>query len=473
MISTILLLVACDREQVSHQEQNSASAQPLSIITPGGLFEGAIRLPLVDMLTENRREGIDFEFEITSFGDDWEDVILRMNTMLMAGKGYDVIVYFDHPLYAYVNRGFLVDFYDLIDNDPRFSRDDFFTNVLEAFEIDGGLYIFPLQFGFTHVGINSRLPESIRDRFTQLFSITYRELFQIYNDLRREYPGQFDYLGFSYRCCLIKNTAIMFEMGYFIDRGNRQSFLDAPRFAEFLEELVKVECRNRLIHPLEIPYSQVGAWSWFDAENADVSVFTFHSGTTPWWSIYAHLDLDEPYFLNYIPIVDNEGRLQIAPSWPHHGIGMGLSITAGADIDLAWDFVARMITRATNAPQHQINDSGRINFLMPSLRTIIYRPNSQAHLESGFSVFTGLWGNWTVSQSVLGLPRAERQQQIDNAVARVQQLNEMPVTRPSFFPRSLWQGIEDDIITPLSLGIIDSQEAAQQIHNRVALWLIE
>jgi len=66
-----------------------------------------------------------------------------------------------HPLRSYAANGFLTNFYNLIDSHPYTDREDFFTNVLKAYEFGGGLYVFPLSFGFEYVGINASAPESI------------------------------------------------------------------------------------------------------------------------------------------------------------------------------------------------------------------------------------------------------------------------------------------------------------------------
>jgi len=90
----------------------------------------------------------------------------------------------NRDLRTFARSGFLVDIYTLIDADPHISRDDFFTEALRAFEINGRLFMLPISFGFQYVGINAGLPQEFIDRFTQHSTITFPQMIDLYIDLK-------------------------------------------------------------------------------------------------------------------------------------------------------------------------------------------------------------------------------------------------------------------------------------------------
>ena len=90
--------------------------------------------------------GYDVDFDITERYMNDNDVFLWLHAQLMAGNPPDLFVVYDIPLFAYANRGYVADIWSLIDNDPHYSRDLVYTNVLEAFEINGKLVAWPMAF---------------------------------------------------------------------------------------------------------------------------------------------------------------------------------------------------------------------------------------------------------------------------------------------------------------------------------------
>ena len=85
----------------------------------------------------------EYEARLTEYGAIYGDEYLtHLNADIMAGKCPDVILYEEEgvfPLESYSQKGMLADFYELMDNDPELSREDF-SDVLKAFEWDGRLY---------------------------------------------------------------------------------------------------------------------------------------------------------------------------------------------------------------------------------------------------------------------------------------------------------------------------------------------
>ena len=89
-------------------------------------------------------------------GSDVMDAITKLNTEIMAGNVPDIIDLTDLPYSQLAAKGLLEDLYPYIDADPELDRDDFFPNVLSAYELDGGLYAAVPGFGIiTAAGASS------------------------------------------------------------------------------------------------------------------------------------------------------------------------------------------------------------------------------------------------------------------------------------------------------------------------------
>lgn len=92
---------------------------------------------------------------------DTEDAITAMNLDILSGNGPDILslpIRYSMDLYA--RKGVLEDLYPYLDADEGLSREDFLSNILGAYEVDGSLYGIPLSFDIiTLVGKQSLLGE--------------------------------------------------------------------------------------------------------------------------------------------------------------------------------------------------------------------------------------------------------------------------------------------------------------------------
>lgn len=69
-----------------------------------------------------------------------------IGTALLSGKGPDLIEMDHLPTESYVNKKLLVDLGTMMDHDDTFNRDDYFNNILEGIQVNGGLYGIPMGF---------------------------------------------------------------------------------------------------------------------------------------------------------------------------------------------------------------------------------------------------------------------------------------------------------------------------------------
>ncbi len=116
------------------------------------------------------------------------DALNRLNSDLMDGTAGDIVcldgISFAGGGKALLDKGVFVDLYELMDQDPEFHKEDYFTDVWRANETDGKLYrlvpFFTLNTSFgrvDEVGVTTHLDELIlfeTDPVTTLFGPMYR-----------------------------------------------------------------------------------------------------------------------------------------------------------------------------------------------------------------------------------------------------------------------------------------------------------
>lgn len=96
----------------------------------------------------------DIDLQIQTFkqkGEQWdrdvfEKYIKTANTALLSGKGADIIEVGDLPVGKYANKKLLANMNDLMEQDKTMNTSDLHMNVLEAMELNGGLYSIPSAF---------------------------------------------------------------------------------------------------------------------------------------------------------------------------------------------------------------------------------------------------------------------------------------------------------------------------------------
>jgi len=468
--SLLLILVACGSRQQNDDSEESTDLT-LRVLSPI-VYVNVLRDAMGRMARELAADGINFRIELTAYerGESYNQR-LRLQTMLMAGHGYDLIVWDNHPIKLYASRGFLTDFYALIDSHPITSREDFFLNVLEAYEYRGGLYAFPLTFGFEYIGINSNAPESIVDRFMKHGSITIHELLELYSDKQQQYMNEFNHLQF------IRGNSPAFGMIYyiaamgiadFVDFDARVSNLYSPQFAGFLDVFYHAFNGRHLFefsishfsHPVNNVISEMSQSSTFVGLSSHLS---------PVLALFTH---EDPHFLNFIPLATDDGRLIINPGLFHNGGGgvdgstwAKLAIPASGDGHLAWEFIQHLIPVMLSPAHVGPDEHGFQSFGRNSLVTPITRRDFEPHI---MSVLASLRGSSFDIVPLVGMADGGGHEQ---AINRLAELNEMPMSILEGF--NLPDVILVDAFTPFLQGITSAEATAQEIHNRISLWLIE
>jgi len=498
---SIIFLTACGQRETeddysNNDELGSHEIRTLSIIVPEMYTVPAgFELTILDThiwralslaRAELRLMGYEYELrlDVTTYSpDEKEQFLTRLQLQFMAGQAPDLFFLDGHNLRSYIQMGFLANIYDLIEAHPIGGMDVFYTEPLSALEMYGGLYVFPLSFGFNHVQINSRLPESILERFKQHETITITELMAIYNDLKQNYRDEFGHLDFSGGSSGPgTNPLLIFQyyMGYFIDFDNHNANLTDSRFINFIDTFYPIFKQRWIEHPLDFswPGGRFGEFPSYRFE-ARRSFFCMYerSHQHVFWiasplggePIYGFFET-QIFFQHSIPLANEHDRLKIGAGTGDLGDTWAMiCITTGVNEQIAWAYARSLSTvAAPRSPYDLVHyDFGHhITFASP-----IRRDFFSNHMDRTFY--------WIMDRGGIRRPRIAGEMTThyhvtphaaSAVIERIAAYNEMPMALAySFIPESLYF----DLLDHFMMGAMPSDEFAQQLQNRVSLWLIE
>jgi len=442
------------------------------------------RLMNQDMRSRNKPYVLDFE--LSSFNpSDWNDMemqLTRLNTQFMAGHSYDIIAL--HPLFpiqSWMRSGFLANMYTLMDNCYLFGREDYFENVLAAFEFNEGLYVLPVGFGFEYVGINARMPERFIHQFMAYDTISFQNIIDIYYELMMsEYSSTVEHFALRQTGSRLFDIEFLInmEIANYVDFYNRDSLLMDGGFESFLTSIKRISAFGtspKLSRVAMFGSETVRTATRILPRFYDELAFLFEgkNGTIP---IHVFFDAVSPSFLNFIPVSDGNGNLVI----DHFNLNyntMTFSISNNRNSALAWEAVQHLSTLLMTTP----GSHGLVNTLsipvrrynahyavMNTFETLINHNGSTMERFYGICLDSTMCDCCTQGDTCLC--ESVKAETIQTAVYEILRLAEMPmVIANSYIPSSLYA----DFIDSYMRGIISAPEAVRNIHNRIALWLIE
>ena len=82
--------------------------------------------------------------------EDYTIGLNRLNSDIASGNVPDIILLQDGmPIDSYMAKGVFADYYELMEADPEFNKEDYLANIFEAYELDGKLYQMTPVFSIT------------------------------------------------------------------------------------------------------------------------------------------------------------------------------------------------------------------------------------------------------------------------------------------------------------------------------------
>lgn len=160
LIAACILLSGCGAEaNGTENEQGTGNpmAAPngrtvLTLAVTGNVTEAATA---VNTFNESNKEYfIQIQtYEAEDFSDDpGSEILTRLTMEILSGKGPDLVAW-DQRCYSpsAASGRLMEDLYTYMDGDQDFHREDYYENILHAFELESGLYVLPTGFGIETV----------------------------------------------------------------------------------------------------------------------------------------------------------------------------------------------------------------------------------------------------------------------------------------------------------------------------------
>lgn len=437
-----------------------------------------------------------------------------------------------YPIFEMAQAGLLVDFFELINFCSHTAISDFYIEPLHALTVDNRLYMFPLNFGFQYVAINTYwISQRFVDRFNSYETITVSQMMDIYLDIAANYtilldiefneggqvvrwettleptPGPITLNLANCRDLLYPEFMVWNALMDYVDLNSRTSNLLDSGFVNFLQQLMglfphlehieDISPTQRIRHNITPRY--------FYAQNGLVRVYVpiwLHSELE--WETLHYLFVVQNQFLNpvtalvpfrkdlgyelthfshFIPLVDEMERLRtnIGTTFPSGTV----SIANNSNASLAWDFISRYLIPASICPE--INEtpvsvpnmSGRLNSGLHTVNSPIERSAASAHLPYIFTIPKVCWQQgafcavrdiWIPGVPLEGIQEATPEVQEQTIARVVAQLQEMNEMQMVPVPLIPFELFELPLQSMLH-RFASPEGTAQIIHNNVVEWM--
>jgi len=384
--------------------------------------------------------------DIHSFGPSEYDS--KIGTALMASGADDIIHMSGAMIYYYSNSGYFENLYEYMGKDEKFNVEDYYTNIFEAFEVDGKLYTFPTYIDLKFVGISDEFVSDTSPLLSEMDTISYKEMVDMYNSIEDK-NGRYMYTSFDFM-----NTDFAYE---YIDFENKKCYFDSSEFLDWINTIKDLRHPNKAYFAggTALPPSQGG----YDfGGNLEAENFIFD---TIYYYKKAGFISDEAPFLNYefgpaqlrfknaTPISDSNGKIMFLPSTGCFGINSN-----SENKELAWKFLEfinsyEVITDTVFKPYDVvcINRKANIDLCKDYYLSAFLEENSMSTQDLS----------------------DEGKAAIDKAVEYIDKICSMPMSTSATKPNIDYH----QIFTKFVDGSITDVQAVQQIQNLVELVLLE
>ncbi|GGD99209.1 sugar ABC transporter substrate-binding protein [Paenibacillus nasutitermitis] len=164
---------------------------------------------------------------------DVEKYVQTVSTQMMSGKGADIIVMNDLPKDKYVAKNMLTNFYDLMDKDSDFDRNQYYQNIFKNSQNGDGLYAMPFSFVLDALTGNKELLEQAKIKIDDQ-TWTWDEFKNISKKLKQQ-AGE-DYVAFV-NLFPIQMLAEYIEANYDQLVDQDQANFDSDLFRDMMKQI--------------------------------------------------------------------------------------------------------------------------------------------------------------------------------------------------------------------------------------------
>ncbi|MBH5320919.1 extracellular solute-binding protein [Paenibacillus sp. GSMTC-2017] len=164
-----------------------------------------------------------------------KEYIKKTNAAMLSGKGPDLIQMDVLPIGKYVNKNLLADMNKMIDNDPAFKKENYFTNVLDGSEMNGSLYGIPLNFFMYGFIGNETVIEKSGVEFED-HNWSWNQFFEAAEGLKAYGDPNYSSSLAAYPEEIL-NEIVMDQYSSFVDEPNGKAKFDSDSFIQLLKQV--------------------------------------------------------------------------------------------------------------------------------------------------------------------------------------------------------------------------------------------
>ncbi len=262
--------------------------------------------------------------------DNKATYMYRIAIDLLSGTATDLIDLSALDINHKAQSGLLVNLYDFMDNDPEFNKSDYYTNIFEAMEYEGGLYAMPLSFHYDMVYISKPLAEKIDLDYESYKGISYGEMIDIYEKVKNNHPSPDE---FYLMPGIVKNSFFKYESIDFFDIETGKANFDSE---EFIQHLKLTKNLNTVYHPEmhDGNFTRVSVGNE-DFLKEDFMFAEFTSNTID----MAKMMIEFQNTKDPIPLLSSEGKAPFSNLLGTYAISNNCK-----DRELAWEFLKYCIS---------------------------------------------------------------------------------------------------------------------------------
>jgi len=489
----VLLLAACGGASISSSPPTVRGADvasgettnPASTTLEFYTVAGSAYMDLAISQFEKSHPKINVDYNNFTYLSGIDKRIELMQTQLMAGTAPDIIRNVPGMFGQQTLNGLLTDFNTLMGNDPSFNASDYYPSVLQAFEVNGVLNYFPVNFTYAAVTINKSAPQSVIDEFNKLDSVTFLDVLRLYQEMGGTSSGMSmanSQWGINYYALIPDMVAR--EAERFIDYGKKQCTLNSSDFVNLLTQYKNLLLSPNMIDGVPLSTMLTGSvmsvyWQKYFFANLAFMVLpnVYEIPQFSW-----HLDGD--LFESPKPLVDGDGRLLLNPfandtddsfdgdvyvipaaSKNKEAAWELIKFLAGDGWEQGSDFSNAYVRYENRVPTSMILSQYMVDSKLADFFQTVTEPNGSGP-NAAIVAEQNDWLDWENLNDIL----AEQDKYVQLGKDAIVNLNSMPMA-PLTYQNDASTLIP--VITSCLKGEITPQEAADQLQSKMQIKLNE
>lgn len=347
--------------------------------------------------------------------DDWMAGMKQLNNDVLSGDIPDILVLTsDMPVASFINKGVLADLNEFIDADPEFNREDYLSNIMDLFSVDGKLYQLVPNFG---IGTYVAKTKWVGNRDT----MSFKEMQEI---VAKMPEGASAFENVASRESVL-SMALSNCSDLYMDVQSGKCNFDSPEFKEMLEYIKTLPDSGEFEGNTE--WEEL--WNEYDAQWRKDKALLYNAPLSDVWEFHRMMVSafgEEEYTIIGFPCAPLKGST-VNP-YNTFAISEKSSCKEGA-----WSFVRYYLTddyqksiewgfplkesvlrekamKATERPFYTNDDGEKVEFddtIYVDNQEIVLQPMTEAEVEEVITFIKSVDRTWTYDQEIINIINEE------------------------------------------------------------------